>query len=230
MPLILSIETSSKSCSAAVHQDGILLAVTDLLHDKSSAAMLTTVIDDTLKITGHTFQDLDAVAVAKGPGSFTGLRIAVSTAKGLCFAIDKPLLAVNTLEAMAQQMMPFFKENTLLCPMLDARRMEVYCAIFEAKTGQIVQATEAKIIEEDAFQDLLAKQKMVFFGDGADKCKATLGQHANAIFIDNIYPSARTIGFLAEKRCQEGFFEDLATFEPYYLKEFVGTKKKEIVN
>ncbi len=227
MAIILSIETSSKSCSAAIHHDGVLLALNELLNDKSSSAMLTTAIADSTKLAGLTMQQLDAIAVAKGPGSFTGLRIAVSTAKGLCFALEKPLLSVNTLEAMAWQLKPFYQESVLLCPMLDARRMEVYCAVFESKTMTFTEPTQAKIMDETSFEALLTSNKMIFFGDGAAKCEPFFKENKNAFFIENIYPSAKTIGILAEKAFNQNLFEDVANFEPFYLKEFVGTVKKK---
>jgi tRNA threonylcarbamoyladenosine biosynthesis protein TsaB len=226
MAIILSIETSSKSCSAAIHQNGVLLALCELINDKSSSAMLTTAIADCAKLAGLTLSELDAIAVAKGPGSFTGLRIAVSTAKGLCFSLDKPLLSVNTLEAIAWQLQPFYGENTLLCPMLDARRMEVYCAVFDAQTMQFIEETQAKIISETSFEEHLASKKMVFFGDGAAKCMPFFIANKNAFLVENIYPSAKTIGILAERAFNQNLFEDVSSFEPFYLKEFVGTVKK----
>jgi tRNA threonylcarbamoyladenosine biosynthesis protein TsaB len=220
LALILSIDTSSKTCSAAVHQNGVLLGNVELFNDKSASAMLTTAISQAVKIAGLTLQDLDAVAVAMGPGSFTGLRIAVSTAKGLCFALDKPLLAVNTLEAMALQVQPFASQNALLCPMLDARRMEVYCALYNAQNLSLVSPVEAKIIDSQSFSEYLEKQVILFFGDGSQKCKTPLEHQPNAFFIDGISPLARTVGNLAEGRFNAGKLEDIASFEPFYLKDF----------
>lgn len=221
--LILSIETSTKVCSVALHKDHQLLACHELFTEKSHSGMLTTLIQNVVHQTGNSLQEIDAVAVAKGPGSYTGLRIGVSTAKGLCFALDKPLLSVNTLEAMVWQLRSFYDQHVLLCPMLDARRMEVYCALFDAN-GNIMSSTEAKVIDEAAFSELLTQKKVVFFGEGADKCRPKLAHQANAIFLETpIHPSARTIGLLASRAYQEGVFEDLPTFEPFYLKEFVST-------
>lgn len=221
--LILSIETSTKVCSVALHQDHQLLACHELFTEKSHSGMLTTLIQNVVHQTGHSLQAIDAIAVAKGPGSYTGLRIGVSTAKGLCFALDKPLLSINTLEAMVWQLNGFYNQDTLLCPMLDARRMEVYCAFFD-KAGKLISPTEAKVIDEAAFSELLTEKKVVFFGEGADKCRPKLAHQANAIFLETpIHPSARTIGLLASRAYQEGIFEDLSTFEPFYLKEFVST-------
>lgn len=226
MPIILSIDTSTANCSVALHQDGRLLGCYELLTERTSAAMLTTLIRDIVEQAGHELNQLDAVAVAKGPGSYTGLRVAVSTAKGLCFALDKPLLSVNTLAAMAEQVRAFFPEDYLFCPMIDARRMEVYCAFYDA-AGQEVQPTSAQIIDENSFADWLTRGPVVFFGDGAAKCRNFLLEKLNVRFPDiNVVPSARTVGHLATNAYADGRFEDLVTFEPFYLKEFISTQKR----
>ncbi len=253
MPIILSIETSTKACSAAVHQDGKLLSVSELYHEKSSSGMLTTLIEHVVRTASLTLQDLDAIAVAKGPGSYTGLRIGVSTAKGLCFTLEKPLIAVNTLEAMASSIYDlrftnyeFESRNSivltnsstivnrkseivnLFCPMLDARRMEVYCAVYQADTMKCIEPTQAKVIDETSFADLLKNHKIIFFGDGAEKCRDILGENPNALFLNEIvFPSAKSVGFLATKAFENIQFENVADFEPYYLKEFVGTTPKK---
>jgi tRNA threonylcarbamoyladenosine biosynthesis protein TsaB len=217
--LILSIDTSTRACSVALHQDSVLLTSSELFAEKSHSGMLTTLIDNTLKVASVSYQDLDAIAVAKGPGSYTGLRIGVSTAKGLCFALDKPLLGINTLEAMAWQVNDFVVESHLLCPMIDARRMEVYCSILDKK-GQIIEPTQAKIIDEFSFLETLEKQSVVFFGDGAAKCQKAI-THPNAIFLQNvIQPSAKTVGLLASTALNLGQTESVADFEPFYLKDF----------
>ena len=241
MPTILSLETSTKVCSVAIHQNGKCLTINELHSEKSSSAMLTVMIHNALKITNLSFEEIDAVAVSKGPGSYTGLRIGVSTAKGLCFTLEKPLIAVNTLEAMAVQLSEFRIQDSekifthslihsfthLLCSMLDARRMEVYCAVFDAETLEEFLPTEAKIIDENSFSDLLLQHKIIFFGDGAEKCKSFLGENKNAIFLENlIYPSAKTVGILATKAFEKQDFEDLETFEPFYLKDFMTTTPK----
>lgn len=231
---ILSIDTSTRGCSVAIHQDGKLLAISELFHEKSSSGMLTTLIEHVVKITNLTYQDLSAIAIAKGPGSYTGLRIGVSTAKGLCYTLEKPLIAINTLEAMAYQIQQPDSETlklsnspTLLCPMIDARRMEVYCAVYEEVTKREVEPTQAKIIDETSFADLLENHRIVFFGDGADKCKKVFEGNQNVIFIEqNIYPSAKTLGILAFEKFKNADFEDVAEFEPYYLKEFMATTPK----
>lgn len=231
MSLILSIETSTKGCSVAVHDSVKLLAVNEL-HYEATSGMLTILIQQVLRVSGIAMESLDAIAVAKGPGSYTGLRIGVSTAKGLCFTLDKPLIAVNTLESMAylmQQNLRIGENELLLCPMLDARRMEVYCAVYRQQADFLVclQETEAKIIDQDSFHDLLNQQAVLFFGDGAEKCKPLLGTHPNAHFLNhNLSPSAKSIGEIATKYFIENTFEDMVSFEPYYLKEFIGTTPK----
>lgn len=247
MPIILSIETSTKACSAAIHQDGKLLSVSELYNEKSSSGMLTTLIEHVVKTASLRLQDIDAVAIAKGPGSYTGLRIGVSTAKGLCFTLEKPLIAINTLEAMAYSIYDLRFEiydlksdaqnpvtnnqspiTNLLCPMLDARRMEVYCAVYKADTLEILEPTQAKIIDETSFADLLENHKIIFFGDGAEKCRVTLGGNPNAVFLNQtIFPSAKSIGALATRAFEQQQFENVADFEPFYLKEFVGTTPKK---
>ncbi|MFC0185483.1 tRNA threonylcarbamoyladenosine biosynthesis protein TsaB [Pseudarcicella hirudinis] len=226
MSLIISIDTSTKVCSVALHQEGKLLALNELFAEKSHSGMLTTLVENVVKHAGFSLNDLDAIAVAKGPGSYTGLRIGVSTAKGLCFALDKPLIGINTLEAMALQLKDFFSEKHLFCPMIDARRMEVFCAVYDNHLN-VIQKTEAKVIDENAYAELLTENPVVFLGDGAAKCKEKL-THPNCIFPETaVYPSAKTIGVLANKAFRMGQFEDLVTFEPFYLKDFVGTVPKK---
>jgi tRNA threonylcarbamoyladenosine biosynthesis protein TsaB len=222
MSLILSIDTSTKVCSVALHKEGKLLAISELYTEKSHSGMLTTLCENVVKHAGFTLRDLDAIAVAKGPGSYTGLRIGVSTAKGFCFALDKPLISVNALEAMAYQVKDFYDETHLICPMIDARRMEVYCQVFDNQMNNISE-TEAKIIDEESFSELINEKKIVFLGDGALKCKDKI-THENAIFLQTeITPSARTVGILATNFYEKALFENVVTFEPFYLKDFVGT-------
>lgn len=226
MSLILSIDTSTKVCSVALHKEGKLLVINELYTEKSHSGMLTTLCENVVKHAGFSLQDLDAIAVAKGPGSYTGLRIGVSTAKGFCFALDKPLVAVNTLEAMAYQVKDFYDSRYLICPMIDARRMEVFCQIFDNEMN-IILATEAKIIDEDSFLKLLEQNKIVFIGDGSAKCQEKI-THPNAIFPKTeITPTAKTIGILATNLYEKSLFENVVTFEPFYLKDFVGTQAKK---
>ena len=202
----------------------------DLFIERTSSAMLTTLVSNVVEHTGYELSHIDAVAVAKGPGSYTGLRIGVSTAKGLCFALDKPLLAVNTLTTMTEQVRAFYPADYVLCPMIDARRMEVYCAFYSAADGRELHPTSAQIIDQESFSDWLTQGPVVFFGDGAAKCRAVLDERPNAVFLDQlITPSARTVGKLATPAFTEGRFEDVATFEPFYLKEFMTAKPKPMV-
>ena len=173
-------------------------------------------------------KDLDAVSVGMGPGSYTGLRIGVSTAKGPCYALDIPLIAVDTLKVMASnRQVNSGNTESLLCPMIDARRMEVYTAVYDSALNEI-NPVSAKIIDEDSFADLLATKKIVFFGDGAEKCVETLGANANATFITTFENSASDMSAEAFDRFNEQVFEDIAYFEPYYLKDFVATTPKAV--
>ena len=224
MALILSIESATKNCSVCVAQEGEISAIKELREEKfSHSEKLHSFVLEVMSSSGHELSDIDAVAVSKGPGSYTGLRIGVSTAKGLCYALDKPLISVPTLESLARQVVP--SENELIIPLLDARRMEVYSAVFDSRYSQI-RETQAEVIEENSFSEFLERSRVCFLGDGAEKTKSVI-RHPNAVFIDNRYPSARETAILAEIRYQQQSFEDLAYFEPYYLKDFVaGTPKK----
>jgi len=225
--LLLSIETSIKGCSVAVHNESGLLASYELNADRSSSSMLTTLIKSAVEHAGYQLGDLDAVAVAKGPGSYTGLRVGVSTVKGLCYALDKPMIGINTLEAMSLQVSKFYPKDTLFCPMIDARRMEVYAAVYDSN-NDIVQDTQAIVMNETSFDSLLKENKIVFFGDGAAKCKALLSGNVNAIFLDQeIRPSAKTVGELATNAFENSQFEDLAAFEPFYLKDFMSPPSRK---
>mgnify|MGYP001183032886 CR=1 FL=1 len=223
MALILCIETATRSCSVALANDGNLLQFKEEASEQySHSEQLTLFIESLLRESGIAFSDLDAIAVSKGPGSYTGLRIGVSTAKGLCFALDKPLIAISTLEAMASGMEKQCP-NKVYCPMIDARRMEVYTAFFQA--GKQLTDIVAHIVEIDSFSKMLAKEEVLFFGDGADKCQGLI-RHANATFITNIHPSAKDMLVIAENAFIQKQFENVAYFEPYYLKDFVAGVKK----
>lgn len=172
-------------------------------------------------------KDLAAVVVSKGPGSYTGLRVGVSIAKGLVMALQIPLLSVGSLEALASSVLDLaVKLDAWVVPLLDARRMEVYCAVYNEE-GIAQKEVEAKIIEEDAFKELLSKRKVIFLGDGAAKCKEILERHPNAIVLENRVSSASQSGNIAWKKFQAEEFEDLVTFEPFYLKNFVATLPKK---
>lgn len=227
MSLIVQIETATTACSVALANKGEVLAIRELNQRNVHAEVITLYIDDVLKQAGFTYADIDAVAVSCGPGSYTGLRIGISTAKGLCFALDKPLIAVETLQSMASGITGEVDDSeVLLCPMIDARRMEVYTALFDAR-GQRLKATSAEIIDEQSFSETLETHKILFFGDGAEKCRTALSHNTNALFRDDFVNSARhlTAGALAKFNAQN--FEDVAYFEPFYLKDFIAGKKAE---
>ena len=226
MSLLLSIDTATKVCSVALHEDGKLLASQHLHIDKSHSGLLTVLIDSIVQYAGYQMADLSAVAVSEGPGSYTGLRIGASTAKGLCFSLDIPLVVVNTLQAMANGMRRFAEAGSLLCPMIDARRMEVYYLLMDTD-GKIVQASRPKIIEETSFEEELQSQKVYFFGDGATKVQSLLGNQSNARFVADIVPSAIEVGEIGWEKFSAGEFADVAYFEPFYLKEFHSPKPKK---
>lgn len=234
MALILNIETSTKVCSVCVSDDGNIIGVKESGEDKSHAKKLTVFIQDLLNETNLKIDDFDAVAISKGPGSYTGLRIGVSTAKGLCYAKDLHLIAINTLQAMANGIILKAEkneislddfENAILVPMIDARRMEVYSAFFNAQ-GKFVRNVEAEIIDENSYHDILPKQKMIFFGDGSDKIKEVI-QHENAIFVKDFDPSSAYMAKLSDQAYQNKNFENVAYFEPFYLKDFIATVPKK---
>ena len=220
MALILSLETSTTVCSVALHNNGKLVAAAEMHKEQSHASKLAVLIDQLLKLADIPMNAIQAIAVSEGPGSYTGLRIGVSTAKGLCFALGIPLLSVGTLALLAKQMkLKTILDNAWLCPMIDARRMEVYCQMFDSEMNAL-QAIEAKVIDEESFKDSLSNHKIIFFGDGAAKCKPVI-THPNAFFISDIVPSAKELGLLANEKFLKSEFENLVTFEPFYLKEFL---------
>jgi len=226
MSLILQIETATTSCSVALTQQERLLAVRELNQRNVHAEVITIFIDELMKQAGKSYHQLDAVAISSGPGSYTGLRIGVSTAKGLCYALDKPLIAVETLQAMADGMAAQLNDrNVLLCPMIDARRMEVYTALFDGH-GNRLHATSAEIIDKDSFNEVLNKQQVLFFGDGAGKCREVLSHKTNALFAVDFTNSAQHLNIRASERYKQANFEDLAYFEPFYLKDFIAGKKE----
>jgi len=228
MAIILSLETASSLCSAALHDNGILIGYQESQAPQSASSQLSVLIKELLG--GHNIhpKSLAAVAVSAGPGSYTGLRIGVATAKGLCYALEIPLIAINTLELMAYQVKNSSRglANTLLCPMLDARRMEVYCLLADAELN-VLEPTDAKVIDESSYADTLRAQPVLFFGNGADKCRAVI-DHPNAKFLEGIRPSASFLGEMANQKYSAGQFENVASFEPHYLKEFMIKKLKSV--
>lgn len=227
--IILSLETSSPVCSVALHRiaDGSLVGQSELRLDKSHSTHLTVLIEQLLANTGYALTDLAAVAVSDGPGSYTGLRIGAAAAKGLCFALGIPLVAVSTLEALAAQVAAGTArpETYLYCPMLDARRMEVYTALY-THNGQEVLAPAPLLLDEDSLAEQLAQHSVLFFGQGATKFQALLGQQANAGFLAHIEPSAVSVGVLAVAAYHRQAFQDVAYYEPFYLKEVYTTTPK----
>lgn len=229
MAVILNIETSTSVCSVALSKDGMVVFNRHNYDGQSHATHLGVFIQEALEYSTSNDLTLEAVAISCGPGSYTGLRIGVSTAKGLCYAKEIPLIAINTLEVLACELLFDFNidEEALLCPMIDARRMEVYAAIYDRALNE-VKPVSADIIDENSYRELLEKHKIIFFGDGAGKCKTALS-HPNATFIADKHPLADYMIALAEKAFNAGKFADVAYFEPFYLKEFVATTPKDKV-
>ena len=228
--LILHIETATDICSVAISKGEQLISLVESGPERSHATLLNKFIREALEKAGRNLDMLDGIAVSKGPGSYTGLRIGVSTAKGLAYALNKPILSCGTLENMAHAAMDHPKiielirthgDNLLLCPMLDARRMEVYSVFFSAGVHPFRQVA-ADIIDETSYRDLLANHQICFFGNGAKKCKEVITS-PNAYFIDGLNPSAGAMVKPVLDRFLNGNFEDVAYFEPFYLKDFVAT-------
>ena len=227
MSIILHIETSTNVCSVALSENGRCLFSKSNAEGMNHAALLSVFIAEALEVLKSNEKKLDAVAVSSGPGSYTGLRIGVSTAKGLCYGYGIPLIAVSTLEVLtAQALQSVLDQNVLYCPMIDARRMEVYAAFYNADM-EIKREISADIIDSDSYADMLDKQPVYFFGNGVEKCKSTL-THPNARFIDNLVPLAENMISFAEKAFADNNFVDVAYFEPFYLKEFQTTTPKKM--
>ncbi len=234
MACILNIETATHLCSVVLARDGEVIAARETFEEKSHAAKLTVFIEEVLKETALSVADLDAIAVGKGPGSYTGLRIGVSTAKGLCYGSGLPLIGVDTLSIMVRhvtthhaglvQSLPEHSE-IILCPMIDARRMEVFSCLYNMQ-GAAVQPVQAVVVGHDTFSQYLAGRVMVFFGSGMEKCREILS-HPNALFIPDIHPHASSLALLAEEKYAGNLFEDVAYFEPFYLKDFIATTSKK---
>lgn len=266
MALVLHIETATTVCSVALSRDGELLALKEENSGYTHAENLTLFVEEVFDMAKINITEIDVVAVSKGPGSYTGLRIGVSTAKGICYGLNKPLIAIDTLQSLAHKFIretcpafeaglsrttppkaeatiprsllrnlgsglaPRFMPVTsqqhaagspdLFCPMLDARRMEVYCALYDEKSNP-QDEVEAKIIDETSFKDRLENTRIFFFGSGAEKCRVILGMNKNAQFIDGIVPSAVDMISFGEASFKLNKFEDLAYFEPRYLKDFI---------
>ena len=220
---ILNIETSTSCCSAAIIIEGKVVAHRENLSGANHASELPVFIEQLLAEAKANDWRLDAVALSEGPGSYTGLRIGASTAKGICYGLNIPLIPIDTLQilcAAVQAKLNIQKEDALLCPMIDARRMEVYTALYQSNTLLRLGEIEAKIIDSDAFMEPLAERDVYFFGNGAAKCQSVI-THSNAHFIEDIVPQAKYMGVLAERQEQVLDVKQMAYYEPFYLKEFV---------
>ena len=231
MSLILCIETGTDICSVGIARDGELVSLRESAEGRDHAKHVGVFVNELLNETGIAPEELDAVAVGMGPGSYTGLRIGVSFAKGLCYGLQIPLVAIGSLDALAQVAIEDNEagildvkawDEALLCPMVDARRMEVYTRLYSA-TGEPLSDVRAEIVGENSFAEVREKRQLVIFGNGAAKCREVL---SDATFI-NVAPSARGLARLAEQRLQEGKTEDIAYFEPFYLKDFVVIPSKK---
>lgn len=226
MALILNIETATNICSVSIARKGKLLGSKESRDDKSHASLLTVFIRELISELQLEFSDLDAVAVSKGPGSYTGLRIGVSTAKGIAYGAGIKLIGVPTLQAMALGVARRFTsirsdKNILLCPMIDARRMEVFTALYSSDII-LYKEISAEIIHPEIFTEILQKKEIWFFGNGSEKCRNVI-RHPNARFIDGVEASSTWMTEIAENSFQKEQFEDIAYFEPFYLKDFIAT-------
>lgn len=225
MTYILNIETSTKNCSVSLAKDGKTIALKEVNDEGySHAEKLHEFIKEIISKAGLSFSNLDAIAVSKGPGSYTGLRIGVSAAKGLCFALNIPLISVNTLQSLA--LTTSTPSESFVIPLLDARRMEVYSAVF--KNNILIKNVAAEIITENSFSEFLNKSDVYFLGDGAEKCKEII-IHKNANFIDNKFPSANEMSKLSFEKYKKNDIEDVAYFEPFYLKDFIVVASKKLI-
>ncbi|PIE86115.1 MAG: tRNA (adenosine(37)-N6)-threonylcarbamoyltransferase complex dimerization subunit type 1 TsaB [Bacteroidia bacterium] len=233
MALILNIETSTSVCSVSIGNGGKLTDFEEAEGQKTHASQLTVFIDKLLKRNRLKIQDFDALAVSKGPGSYTGLRIGVSTVKGIAYAANLPVLAINTLDAMVSGFvktalqMKWETKNHIICPLLDARRMEVYACMRDFQMNEIME-TQAIVIDENTFSKLLQQKKIYFVGNATEKVSTVL-QHKNAIFISDFLPSAKHLVGISETAFMNKQFVDVAYFEPFYLKDFVATKPRDLL-
>ncbi len=229
MPNIIHIETSTEVCSVALSSDGVVKFQRQDFEGPSHAALLGGFVEEAVKYARENDIALHAIAVSSGPGSYTGLRIGVSEAKGLCFGMNLPLIAVSTLELLCCTAMfrVDVEDDALICPMIDARRMEVYAAVYD-ECLQPVMPVGAYIVDENTFAEVLSQRKVIFCGNGAAKCREVIN-HPNAIFVDGVYPLATGMLALAERAFARNEFCDVAYYEPFYLKDFVATTPKNKV-
>ena len=230
MSCILSIETSTDVCSVAVSQDGTCIFEKEDSSGPNHAVKLGVFVDEALSFIDSHLIPLDAVAVSCGPGSYTGLRIGVSMAKGICYGRSVKLLSVPTVNLLCVPVLlreQIQEENALLCPMLDARRMEVYAQLFDRALNE-VRPIQADVVDADTYKSYLDERPVYFFGNGAEKCIEVIN-HPNAHLIKNVEPLAKNMFPLAEKRMMNEQFEDVAYFVPFYLKDFVAKTPKKLL-
>jgi len=229
MAIFLHIETATQVCSVALSESGKIISARESREKNIHSSIITVFIEEMMREAGIPFSSLDAVVVSKGPGSYTGLRIGVSTAKGICYGLGKPLIAIGTLESMAAGMISEMESRTpsgtpslplLLCPMIDARRMEVYNGLFDYNL-RLQRDIRAEIITDHSFSDLFEDHTIWFAGDGAEKCRPFLASHPNARFMEDFFPSAAHMLQRAEAKFEKSEFENVAYFEPFYLKDFI---------
>lgn len=230
MALFLCLDTSTKACTVALVDEKGSINERNLIEEcYTHAEKLHVLIDEMLQESQMKFTDLNAIAVGKGPGSYTGLRIGVSAAKGFAFGCSIPLMSLPTLQTMsAYAMEKSDLQEGILRPLLDARRMEVYSASYDLKLAELNEC-KAQLLEEKPFESELDTGLVYFFGDGMEKAKAVLSEHSNARFIDDIYPKASSMHSVVLKKWKEKDFEDTAYFEPFYLKEFIALKSKKML-
>ena len=228
MAIILNIETSTTVCSVAVAVNGEVKAWREINDGYSHAEKLEQFILSVLEESQIKVSDLEAISVSKGPGSYTGLRIGVSLAKGMCYGSGILLISVPTLEAMSLDPKLKPHQEALKVPMLDARRMEVYACVL-GPLNEVIEPTSAVIIDDSSFTKTMNEHATVFYGPGMEKCKEVLSRHENAIFVADVLPSARYMAAISEKKFENKDVEDVAYFEPFYLKDFVAGKPKKLL-
>ena len=228
MPCIIHIETSTKVCSVALSKSKEILFNRENYDGSSHAELLGVYVYETLQFAKQKGLKLEAVSVSSGPGSYTGLRIGVSEAKGLCYGLNIPLISLPTLDIMAHQVIQSGMEADFYCSMIDARRMEVYAAIYDKHLNR-VKDISSDIIDENSYSEFISKGKICFFGDGAGKCQNIIPVTEEVTFIEELHPLASGMIFLAKEKYERKEFVDVAYFEPFYLKEFKATISKNKV-
>ncbi len=228
--IILHIEASTEVCSVALSQDGHIFFERVNREERSHAKVLAPFVEEAIKVADEQGAKINAVALSSGPGSYTSLRIASSTAKGVCYGRNLPLIAIPTTAIMCVPVLfrDDIPDDALFCPMIDARRNEVYATIYDRALG-VIKETHAEVVTEESFKEFLERGPVVFFGNGAEKCSKII-THPNARFLDgHLHPLAKNMMPLAERAWFDEKFEEIAYFEPFYLKNFIATKPKELL-